>query len=92
MLGCCGAPANWAGRTDLFENALADWRENHRRLGKPKVVLACSSCYQVFKTHLPEVEIVSLWDIYDQHGLPERSSGQWSVVSRQYSRSLHHTL
>lgn len=83
MLGCCGAPANWAGRTDLFENALADWRENHRRMGSPTVVLACSSCYQVFKTHLPEVEIVSLWDIYDQHGLPEAAvlSGQSAVVS-----------
>ncbi|MBP7689396.1 MAG: FAD-dependent oxidoreductase, partial [Thermoflexales bacterium] len=74
MLGCCGAPANWAGRTDLFENALADWRENHRRLGSPKVVLACSSCYQVFKTHLPEVNIVSLWDIYAQHGLPAEAT------------------
>ncbi len=74
MLGCCGAPANWAGRTDLFENALADWRENHRRLGQPKVVLACSSCYQVFKTHLPEVEIVSLWTLFDELGLPAQSA------------------
>ena len=83
MLGCCGAPANWAGRTDLFENALGDWRENHRRMGQPKVVLACSSCYQVFKTHLPEVEIISLWDLYAEYGLPTETvaSGQSSVVS-----------
>ena len=83
MLGCCGAPANWAGHTNLFENALADWRENHRRLGQPKVVLACSSCYQVFKTHLPEVDIVSLWDMYAEYGLPADAmvSGQSSVVS-----------
>ncbi len=85
MLGCCGAPANWAGRTDLFENALADWRENHRRLGKPKVVLACSSCYQVFKTHLPEVESVSLWDIYDQHGLPDQSP----ITDHQLPITIH---
>ncbi len=87
MLGCCGAPANWAGRTDLFENALADWRENHRRLGSPKVVLACSSCYQVFKTHLPEVDIVSLWDIYAQHGLPAEIT-----VTRQSSITLAFTI
>ncbi len=74
MLGCCGAPANWAGRTDLFENALADWRENYRALGQPKVVLACSSCYQTFKKFLPDVEIVSLWEMYDQLGLPEQST------------------
>jgi NADPH-dependent glutamate synthase beta subunit-like oxidoreductase len=74
MLGCCGAPANWAGRADLFDNAIADWRENYRALGQPRVVLACSSCYQVFKVHLPDVEIVSLWELYDQLGLPEQSA------------------
>nr|MBP7687601.1 (Fe-S)-binding protein [Thermoflexales bacterium] len=50
-----------------------------------KVVLACSSCYQVFKTHLPEVNIVSLWDIYAQHGLPAEAT-----VNRQSSTvSIH---
>ena len=37
-------------------------------------MLACSSCYQVFKTHLPDVEIVSLWELYDRLGLPEQST------------------
>jgi glutamate synthase (NADPH) small chain len=102
MLGCCGAPANWAGRVDLFQEALANWRENYRILGQPKVVLACSSCYQTFKSHLPEVGIVSLWELYDQLGLPEsvvsgqshRDAAQSSVVSihdpctTRYDRSL----
>jgi NADPH-dependent glutamate synthase beta subunit-like oxidoreductase len=96
MLGCCGAPANWAGRVDLFQDALANWRENHRALGQPKVVLACSSCYQTFKTHLPDIEIVSLWELYDQYGLPESAvvRGQSSVVSihdpctTRYDRSI----
>ena len=83
MLGCCGAPANWAGRVDLIDDALANWRENYRTLGQPKVVLACSSCYQTFKKHLPDVEIVSLWELYDQLGLPEQStiSNQHSAIS-----------
>jgi glutamate synthase (NADPH/NADH) small chain len=83
MLGCCGAPAYWAGRVDLFEDALANWRENYRALGQPKIVLACSSCYQTFKTHLPDMEIVSLWELYDQLGLPESAvvSSQSLVVS-----------
>ena len=70
MLGCCGAPANWAGRDDLFQNSLSNWRYDLWQMGNPRLVLACSSCYQVFKTHLPDVEIVSLWELFDQHGLP----------------------
>ncbi len=71
MLRCCGAPADWAGRTDLFAAALADFRADYERLGRPKVILACSTCYQMFKQHLPDVGIVSLWNLLDDIGLPE---------------------
>jgi glutamate synthase (NADPH) small chain len=70
MLRCCGAPADWAGRTDLFQTALTELRAELAGLGASKLVVACSSCYQVFKANLPEVELVSLWEIYDAHGLP----------------------
>jgi hypothetical protein len=100
MLGCCGAPAEWAGRDDLFQAALTQWREAHRAMGLPKVVLACSSCYQVFKTHLPDVEIVSLWEIYDRYGLPESTmtSGQRPAVAihdpctTRYARSIQDSV
>jgi len=71
MLRCCGAPADWAGRADLFAAALADFRADYERLGRPKVILACSTCYQLFKQHLPDVAIVSLWNLLDEIGLPE---------------------
>ncbi len=75
MLRCCGAPADWAGRQAVFANSQAEFRAEYEKLGKPKVVLACSSCYQVFQKHYPDVEIVSLWELYDQLGplqLPAR--------------------
>jgi NADPH-dependent glutamate synthase beta subunit-like oxidoreductase len=71
MLRCCGAPADWAGQTALFQSALADLKHQLNRLGNPKVILACSSCYQIFKQNLPETEIVSLWDLFSQVGLPD---------------------
>jgi Fe-S oxidoreductase len=70
MLRCCGAPADWAGRTDFLGEVLAAFRADYEALGGGQVILACSSCYQMFKTHLPDVPIVSLWEIFDAHGLP----------------------
>ncbi len=75
MLRCCGAPADWAGRKEIFANSQAEFRAEYEKLGKPKVVLACSSCYQVFQEHYPEVEIVSLWELYDQMG-PQQFPGR----------------
>ena len=71
MLGCCGAPADWAGRADLAQATLAAWQAEHQRLGAPPVIVACSSCYQVFKAHLPSVQVLSLWQLMDQLGLPD---------------------
>jgi NADPH-dependent glutamate synthase beta subunit-like oxidoreductase len=70
MLRCCGALADWAGRQDLLQQALAEFSALHAEMGHPRVILACSSCYQTFKINLPDVEILSLWELFDQYGLP----------------------
>lgn len=70
MLRCCGAPADWAGRSDIFQASRIEFMADYERLGNPKLVLACSSCYQLFKTRFPEVEILSLWEVMDSYGLP----------------------
>lgn len=78
MLRCCGAPAHWAGRKDLFATSQTEFRAEYEKLGKPKLVLACSSCYQMFQTHYPDVEIVSFWEMFDQFGpqtFPARAGG-----------------
>ncbi|WP_119071146.1 pyridine nucleotide-disulfide oxidoreductase/dicluster-binding protein [Aggregatilinea lenta] len=81
-LDCCGAPAEWAGRTDLMQTSLEAFQAQYDALGSPTLVLACSTCYQVFKTHLPDVALVSLWEVFDEHGLPEtRPASRVGVVS-----------
>lgn len=68
MLRCCGAPADWAGRKDLFGASQAEFHAEYQRLGKPKLILACSSCYQIFQKYYPEIEILSFWEVFDQQG------------------------
>ncbi len=80
MLRCCGAPADWAGRNDLFQAALAELSTRLADMGRPRVILACSSCYQVFKANLPDVEILSLWELMEQLGLPPEASPVGSRV------------
>ena len=63
MLRCCGAPAQWAARADLFQKALADLRQDWARLGKPIMILACPTCLQVFRSHVPEMEPIMLWEV-----------------------------
>jgi glutamate synthase (NADPH) small chain len=74
MLGCCGAPANWSGRRNLFDETIAEIQKQWQGLGSPRVITACSSCYQMFKVNAPDMPIESLWTVLDKVGLPSSTS------------------
>ncbi|RQW84770.1 MAG: amine oxidase [Geobacter sp.] len=71
LLHCCGAPAFWAGREDLFKEALDEIRATWAELGKPRIITACSTCLNIFQEHVPAMKPVSLWDIILEVGIPD---------------------
>lgn len=71
MLHCCGAPADWAARQDLFTPVLEHIRQAWEALGKPKFILACPTCGATFRDHLPDIACVSLWEVLRDTGLPD---------------------
>jgi len=70
MLGCCGAPAYWAGHEELFRGTLEALRSEWEHLGSPRVITACSTCQNLFTEHLPAIDVVSLWKVIEECGLP----------------------
>jgi NADPH-dependent glutamate synthase beta subunit-like oxidoreductase len=70
MLGCCGAPANWAGQESLFQETLQKLEQNWRDLGRPKVITACPTCFSMFSRNLPDMPVEMLWTLLDKIGLP----------------------
>jgi hypothetical protein len=62
MLYCCGAPAKWACRDDLFAETIGWIHDQWTVLGKPTVWLACPSCQAMFNEYLPEIKTVSLYE------------------------------
>ncbi|AFQ43189.1 pyridine nucleotide-disulfide oxidoreductase/dicluster-binding protein [Desulfosporosinus meridiei] len=70
LLRCCNAPADWAGDQELFQNSLKDLVNEWESLGKPQIIVACSTCHSIFRERFPEV--VSLWELMADLGLPEQ--------------------
>lgn len=91
MLGCCGAPAHWAARSDLFDATRNEFRAEWERLGRPPVVTACSSCYRMFADHQPEVSIESLWSLLERIGLPVGASVPATLAIHDPCTTRHET-
>ncbi|MHB8075145.1 pyridine nucleotide-disulfide oxidoreductase/dicluster-binding protein [Desulfosporosinus fructosivorans] len=61
MLRCCGAPADWAGDQGLFQQSMKVLVAQWEGLGKPQLIVACSTCHSMFRERFPEV--ISLWEL-----------------------------
>lgn len=99
MLGCCGAPADWAGRQDLMKENIERFRSVWLEKGKPTFILACSSCSSIFEKYLPDIPVVSLWEIFLRYGIPENSGikhGQainvHDACSTRHNQKIHESI
>ena len=62
ILGCCGAPAVWAGDEDRQAENLRKLRAAWEAMGRPVIVTACATCADLLKKQLPEAEYTSLYE------------------------------
>jgi glutamate synthase (NADPH) small chain len=85
MLDCCGAPAYWAARQDLFEQGLADIAERWAGLGRPTIVFACPTCLALIGPRLEGARSIFLSQVLEEGAVaPTPSRGQDLPV-----RALH---
>lgn len=71
MVGCCGVPAEWAGREDEFLTVRTKIKKHWKDFGKPTLILACPTCKKIFEKYLPKIKILSLWNIIGEKGIAE---------------------
>lgn len=68
FLGCCGAPAYWAGDEARLQADIDQIRRRWNDLGKPTMVFACATCETMFALFLPEIPRVSLYELLVDSG------------------------
>jgi Fe-S oxidoreductase len=62
-LGCCGAPAYWAGDDTRMEANFAQTKGAWEGSGRPTLVFACATCAMMFASFLPEIPRVSVYEL-----------------------------
>lgn len=63
FLGCCGAPAYWAGDEASLSANIEKIKKGWSEMGKPTLVFACATCESIFNKFLPEIKRVSLYEL-----------------------------
>lgn len=91
LLGCCGAPAEWAGDEPLRREALERIRAHRTAMGQPVMLLACPTCLQMFQQYLPGIPVRLLYEFLQEREMRPplfRERQTASVFDPCSSRSL----
>lgn len=80
LLRCCGVPADWAGNEEHHAEQLASMRCDWESLGRPTLIMACPSCMKHFREYMPEIDVVSLYEIMDSWNVPVASARNSETV------------
>ena len=105
LLGCCGAPAWWGGQKKMLMETMNSLKNILNHLENPPLILACSSCNEVFRRFLPEVPRLSLWEMLLEKELPPgeisreplalhdpcttRETPEWQEAVRKILHKIH---
>jgi len=70
VLGCCGAPAYWAGDEARLGANIEETRRHWLELGRPTMIFACATCEKLFAAFMPEIPRTSLYQVLALSGRP----------------------
>jgi Fe-S oxidoreductase len=92
FLDCCGAPAYWAGDEPRMRAHIDRVRQRWSGLGKPVLIFACATCESMFHMFLPEIEMVSLYELLAKADsiLPKRCFPEAAVFDPCAARNNLH--
>ena len=83
LLRCCGVPADWAGNEEVHEAALESLKADWESLGRPTMIMACPSCMRHFREYLPEIPMISIYEVFEQWDVvlsgSSSSDTTWSI-------------
>lgn len=74
ILGCCGAICDWAGRYEMYDDTKAFLDKELAKLGDPVIIAGCPTCGRELRGHVA-AEVIGIWDILNEIGLPEGAKG-----------------
>jgi len=89
MLGCCGAPAMWAGRPDIYGQVMDKFKQIWEEAGKPVIITACPTCNREFTEALPEANTETIWHYYSDPALLDDPAITISNSTKIQKASVH---
>jgi Fe-S oxidoreductase len=94
VLDCCIKPSHDLGRMDPFRTLFGEKERYLRQNGVREVLVACPSCYRVFKDYAQALSVKTVYEVLAEQGLPETAKISGAVTvhdpcSVRFDEAIH---
>ena len=89
ITACCSKPLKLIGDVKTFHRRIESVKQELDTMNAEIVITACQNCYNILKKYDTERNVLSLWNIIQQKGLPKELKNKFSGMKAgvQYSCS-----
>lgn len=70
VLDCCTKPSHDLGKQERFSAMFEEMTSWLIAQGVDRVVVACPNCFKIFKQYNTALQVVTVWELLAEHGLP----------------------
>lgn len=81
MLGCCGGPVYLLGDVETAKSIEEGIAQDVERLGATGIIAACPYCYLLLKQNRPDLNLVSLYSVLEEIGVPVQTSADQAPLT-----------
>ncbi|MDD2382957.1 MAG: (Fe-S)-binding protein [Sulfurospirillaceae bacterium] len=79
---CCGTPTRMMGDIEQFQKYHTQLETDLAAMGATTVVTACENCYMSIKNNAPHINIVSLYSVLNEIGVPKEMVGRYTNLPK----------
>lgn len=82
---CCGKPTLFMGDEKRFNKYYAIIEEDFERNNVKRIITACPNCFNTIKDTSKDIEVMSLWDVISDIGVPKSIKKKGNNVNISFS-------
>jgi Fe-S oxidoreductase len=84
-INCCGKPTISMGQEKEFEGYYNILRKEFKEKNIKKVITSCLNCYKTIGEASKDIEVVTLWEVLAETGIPENIQGRGRDIDIQFA-------
>lgn len=82
---CCGKPTAFMGKDEKFKEYYSILEREFQDKNIKRIITGCQNCFMTIGNNSKDIEVVSLWEILANVGIPEDRIGMGEVIDKEFT-------